>query len=223
MSNKPIQPQRPERRGVMFVVSSPSGAGKTTLTRRMLSEMAGVELSVSATTRKRRPDETEGKHYYFKTREEFEELIKNDELLEWAEVFGNYYGTPRGEVERLQRKGTDVLFDVDWQGARVLKQVMPGDVVSVFVLPPSIAELKSRLEGRPGATPTNVMERLSGAGPDIKRWGEYDFVLINDDVEIAYDELCAILITERLDRRKPSQGARVDKLLYDAEHLELLF
>ncbi|WP_018996142.1 guanylate kinase [Hirschia maritima] len=220
MSNKPIQPERPDRRGVMFVVSSPSGAGKTTLTRRMLKEMNGVELSISATTREMRPDEKDGVHYYFKTREEFERLIEEDELLEWAEVFGNYYGTPRGEVERLQRKGTDVLFDVDWQGARVLKQVMPGDVVSVFILPPSISELKSRLEGRPGANPDAVMQRLSGAGRDIKRWGEYDFVIINDDIEIAYDELCAILVTERLDRRKPSQGARVDKLLDDAEALE---
>ncbi len=220
MSNNPLQPNRPDRRGIMFVVSSPSGAGKTTLTRRMLKEVEGVELSVSATTRAIRPDEEEAVHYYFKTHEDFKSLIGGDQFLEWAQVFEHYYGTPRGKVEPLLRQGIDVLFDVDWQGARMLKQCMPGDVVSVFILPPSIAELKKRLEGRAEATPEAVMKRLLGAGPDIKRWGEYDYVIMNDNIETAYEELRSILYTERLARRKASQGARVDVLLADAEKLE---
>ncbi len=219
MSNNAPSTQKTDRRGMMLVVSSPSGAGKTTLTRRMLEEMPGVELSVSATTRDIRPEEEDGVHYYFKTKSEFEALIAEDGFLEWAKVFENYYGTPRGEVEPLLRQGTDVLFDVDWQGARMLKQVSPGDVVSVFILPPSIPELKARLEGRPGATPEGVRKRLAGAERDIRRWGEYDYVIVNDDLEQAYRDLCAILYTERLSRRKASQGARVDKLLEDAEKL----
>lgn len=216
MSSEPVQPKVPERRGVMLVVSSPSGAGKTTLSRRLLSETDGLEMSVSSTTREKRPGEVEGVHYQFVTHADFESGIEAHQFLEWAKVFDNYYGTPRGRVEDWLRQGVDVVFDVDWQGARALKQVLPGDVVSVFILPPSIAELKRRLEGRPGANPEGVARRLEGAAQDIQRWGEYDHIIVNEDIDRAYDELRAILLTERLKRRFPSLGARVDQLLSDA-------
>lgn len=219
MSSEDHNPAILRRRGVMFVVSSPSGAGKTTLTRRLLDEDTSVEMSVSATTRPMRPGEEEGVHYYFKSHAEFESMIEAGEFLEWARVFENYYGSPRGVVEERLNRGRDVIFDVDWQGARSMKEVLPGDVVSVFILPPSIAELKTRLEGRPEATPESVSARLAGAAKDIKRWGEYDYVIVNDDLETAYKELCAILITERLRRRFAALGARVDQLLDDAEKL----
>ena len=215
----PVQPERAERRGVMFVVSSPSGAGKTTLCRRLLEEVDGVSMSVSATTREKRPGEEDGEHYHFIDHSKFEGMITQDGFLEWARVFENYYGTPRADVEDKLAKGIDVLFDVDWQGARALKQVLPGDVVSVFILPPSITELKRRLEGRPGATPETVSKRLAGAARDIKRWGEYDYVMINEELDAAYAELKAILLTERLSRRAPSLGARVDELIEEAETL----
>ena len=198
------QVKRAERRGVMYVISSPSGAGKTTLSRRLLAEVPGVVMSVSATTREKRPGEDEGIHYHFVDHTEFESEIEKDGFLEWAKVFENYYGTPRARVEALLAEGVDVLFDVDWQGSRALKQVLPGDVVSVFILPPSITELKRRLEGRPGSTPEGVAKRLAGAERDIQRWGEYDYVMINEDLETAYEELKAILLTERLSRRAPS-------------------
>ena len=214
MSNK-----KAERRGVMFVISSPSGAGKTTLSRRLLKEVNGVVMSVSATTREIRPGEEDGVHYHFVKHADFEQKIEQDGFIEWAKVFEHYYGTPRADVEDKLAKGVDVLFDVDWQGARALKQVMPGDVVSVFILPPSIIELKRRLEGRPGATDENVAKRLAGAARDIQRWGEYDYVMINEDLDPAYEELKAILLTERLSRRAPSLGARVDALIEEAEKL----
>ncbi|MEM6626237.1 MAG: guanylate kinase [Pseudomonadota bacterium] len=206
-----------ERRGVMLVVSSPSGAGKTTLCRRILEEMDDAVLSISATTRDIRPDEADGVHYHFKDKAGFQSMIAGDEFLEWALVHEHYYGTPRGQVEAHLRAGIDVVFDVDWQGARAMKQAMPGDVASVFVLPPSIPELQARLEGRPGATDIGVAKRLAGAARDIRRWGEYDYAIVNDDIDEAYEELRAILISERSRRRLPSLGARVDKLLDDAE------
>ncbi len=216
MSSEPQQPSRPDRRGMMLVVSSPSGAGKTTLSRRLIQETAGLEMSVSSTTREIRPGETEGVHYHFVKKDAFESGIECDQFLEWAKVFENYYGTPRGQVEDWLSRGIDVVFDVDWQGARALKQVLPGDVVSVFILPPSIAELQRRLEGRQGATPESVKKRLAGAAEDIQRWGEYDHIIVNEDIDKAYEELRAILLTERLARRFPSLGARVDQLLKDA-------
>ena len=217
MSNKLQQPSNPDRRGVMFVVSSPSGAGKTTLSRRLIAETPGLEMSVSATTREKRPGEEEGVAYHFLTKAEFEKKIAQNAFLEWARVFENYYGTLRDKVEDWLRAGTDVVFDVDWQGARAMKQLMPGDVASVFILPPSIEELKRRLEGRSGATAEGVAARLAGAEQDIQRWGEYDYVIVNEDIDVAYQELRAILLTERLARRKASLGQRVDKLLRDAQ------
>ncbi len=207
-------PERP-RRGVMFVISSPSGAGKTTLCRRLITEVPGVQLSISATTRPSRPGEANGVDYHFVSQEKFQEMIDRDEFLEWAKVFKNFYGTPRSEVETRLVSGTDVVFDVDWQGARALKTIRPGDVCSVFILPPSIAQLKQRLEGRPGSDAKIVQSRLAGAGQDILRWGEYDYAIINDNLDTAFAELRAILMMERIRRTRASMGIMVDQLLKD--------
>lgn len=210
------QNQHRPRRGVMFVISSPSGAGKTTLCRRLISEVPGVQLSVSATTRSPRPGESDGADYHFRSVQEFEDMIDRDEFLEWAKVFKNFYGTPRSEVEARLVAGTDVVFDVDWQGARALKTIRPGDVCSVFILPPSLAQLKQRLEGRPGADEKSVQSRLDGAGQDILRWGEYDYAIVNDNLDTAFAELRAILYVERNKRARASLGIAVDQLLKDA-------
>ena len=215
MSSDPAQRERP-RRGVMFVISSPSGAGKTTLCRRLISEVPGVQLSVSATTRSPRPGETDGVDYHFRSVAQFEQMIDEDEFLEWAKVFKNFYGTPRSEVEARLVAGMDVVFDVDWQGARALKTIRPGDVCSVFILPPGLAQLKSRLEGRPGADEKSVQSRLDGAGQDILRWGEYDFAIVNDNLDAAFADLKAILYVERMKRQRASLGIMVDQLLKDA-------
>lgn len=203
------------RRGVMFVISSPSGAGKTTLCRRLITEVPGVQLSISATTRLARPGENDGVDYHFRTQAQFQKMIDNGEFLEWAKVFKNYYGTPHSEVEDRLVAGVDVVFDVDWQGARALKTIRPGDVVSVFILPPSIAQLKHRLEGRPGSDAKSVDSRLAGAGQDILRWGEYDFAIVNDNLDTAFTELRAVLMTERIKRTRASMGIMVDQLLKD--------
>jgi guanylate kinase len=199
----------------MFVISSPSGAGKTTLCRRLITEVPGVQLSISATTRPARPGEANGTDYHFRSEEQFQDMIDRDEFLEWAKVFKNFYGTPRSEVETRLVSGIDVVFDVDWQGARALKTIRPGDVCSVFILPPSIAQLKQRLEGRPGSDPKSVQSRLAGAGQDILRWGEYDYAIINDNLDTAFAELRAILMTERIRRTRASMGIMVDQLLKD--------
>jgi len=208
-------PERP-RRGVMFVISSPSGAGKTTLCRRLITEVPGVQLSISATTRAMRPGEANGVDYHFVSREEFQQKIDRDDFLEWAKVFQHFYGTPRSEVEARLVAGIDVVFDVDWQGARALKTIRPGDVASVFILPPSIAQLKHRLEGRPGADAKSVANRLNGAGRDILRWGEYDYAIVNDNLDTAFAELRAILMAERIERTRASLGPVVDQLLKDS-------
>lgn len=215
MSSERRQRDRP-RRGVMFVISSPSGAGKTTLCRRLIAEVPGVELSISATTRPARPGEADGVDYHFRSVEQFEKMIDADEFLEWAKVFKNFYGTPRSEVEARLVAGMDVVFDVDWQGARALKTIRPGDVVSVFILPPSHSQLRQRLEGRPGADAKSVQSRLDGAGQDILRWGEYDYAIVNDDLDAAFSELRAILYTERNRRARASLGIMVDQLLKEA-------
>jgi guanylate kinase len=211
----PAQKVRP-RRGIMLVISSPSGAGKTTLCSRIISEVPGVELSISATTREPRPNERDGSDYHFRSVAQFQEMIDHDEFLEWAKVFKNFYGTPRSEVESRLVSGMDVVFDVDWQGARALKTIRPGDVVSIFILPPSLAQLKRRLEGRPGADSKSVQSRLDGAGQDILRWGEYDYAIVNDNLDTAFAEIRSILITERNKRVRASLGIMVDQLLKDA-------
>jgi guanylate kinase len=190
------------RRGIMLVLSSPSGAGKTTLTRNLLDQETKVTLSISVTTRERRSSEIEGVHYYFKTRRQFEQMRDGGELLEWAEVHGNFYGTPREPVERALVEGRDVLFDIDWQGTRQLLDKMRDDVVSVFVLPPSADELKARLERRAEDSAQVIAQRLQNAVEEISHWREYDYILVNRDLDDSFARLRAILTAERLKRVK---------------------
>ncbi len=194
---------RPPRRGLMFVLSSPSGAGKTTLSRRLLAEDSGILLSVSATTRPPRPGEVDGTDYYFVTPDRFAEMVAQDELLEWATVFGNRYGTPRGPVEAALHAGRDVLFDIDWQGTQQLQQTdAASDLVRVFILPPDLAELERRLTTRATDPADVIAGRMARARDEISHWGEYDYILINDDAEICLGEIRSILHAERLRRKR---------------------
>lgn len=190
------------RRGLMLVLSSPSGAGKTTLSRRLLEAEKGIEMSVSVTTRAMRPGEVDGKDYIFEQPEEFADLRDTGALLEWAEVFGNYYGTPKAPVDGALSKGRDILFDIDWQGTQQLRESMREDLVSVFVLPPSAEALGERLKTRALDSPEVVADRMSKASGELSHWAEYDYVIINTDVEVALEELRAILAAERLKRTR---------------------
>ena len=204
------------RRGIMLVVSSPSGAGKTTLTRNLLEQEENVSLSISVTTRARRASEIDGVHYHFIPRRRFESMRDADELLEWAEVHGNYYGTPREPVETALTAGRDMLFDIDWQGTQQLYAKMRADVVSVFVLPPSASELKARLERRAEDSGDVITRRLRNAAEEIPHWNEYDYVLVNRDLDKSFARLRAILTAERLKRvLKPSLQGFVAELLAD--------
>jgi len=190
------------RRGLMLVLSSPSGAGKTTLSRMLLKAERNVTLSISMTTRPRRPNEKHGRHYYFVSQARFDAMIKRKAFLEWARVFGNCYGTPRAPVERALRRGHDVLFDVDWQGTQQLREKAPDDLVSVFVLPPSASELKRRLKKRAQDTHDVITARMSKAAGEMSHWAEYDYVVVNRDLKRAFVELRAILAAERLKRAR---------------------
>ena len=202
------------RRGIMLIVSSPSGAGKTTLTRNLLDKEENVSLSISVTTRARRTSEIDGIHYKFLTQRQFESMRAGGELLEWAEVHGNFYGTPREPVETALAEGRDVLFDIDWQGTQQLYESMRHDVVSVFVLPPAAEELKLRLERRAEDTPEIIGRRLKNAAEEIPHWEEYDYVLVNRDLEKSFIRLRGILTAERLKRvRKEDIQDFVDDLL----------
>jgi len=205
------------RRGIMLVVSSPSGAGKTTLTRNLLEQEENVSLSISVTTRPRRASEIDGVHYHFlPSRRRFEAMRDADELLEWAEVHGNFYGTPREPVETALSAGRDMLFDIDWQGTQQLYAKMRADVVSVFVLPPSAAELKTRLERRAEDPGDVIIRRLRNAAEEIPHWIEYDYVLVNRDLDKSFARLRAILTAERLKRvLKPNLQGFVAELLAD--------
>jgi guanylate kinase len=208
------------RRGIMLIVSSPSGAGKTTLTRNLLDKEENVSLSISVTTRPRRSSEIDGIHYKFISRRQFELMRDGGELLEWAEVHGNFYGTPREPVEAALAQGRDVLFDIDWQGTLQLYESMRDDVVSVFVLPPTAEELKLRLERRAEDTPEIIVRRLKNAADEIPHWQEYDYVLVNRDLEKSFLRLRGILTAERLKRvHKDDIQAFVDTLLSDLKAL----
>ncbi|MBX3581529.1 MAG: guanylate kinase [Rhizobiaceae bacterium] len=188
----------------MLVLSSPSGAGKSTIARNLLEEDKQFELSVSVTTRPRRGSEIDGRHYHFKSLREFEILRDNDALLEWAEVHGNYYATPREPAERAMAEGRDMLFDIDWQGATQLREKMRGDIVSIFILPPSMTELKARLTRRAEDQEAVIATRLKNARDEIEHWTEYDYVVINDDLQLAFHQVEAIVAAERLRRdRRP--------------------
>jgi guanylate kinase len=191
-----------ERRGLMFVLSSPSGAGKTTLSRLLIDRMPGLTLSVSATTRPMRPGERDGVDYRFVDRTRFETMVKHDELLEWATVFDNRYGTPRAPVEIALSAGTDVLFDIDWQGTQQLREKARADVVSVFILPPSAADLEKRLHTRAQDSDAVIRDRMSRATHELSHWAEYDYIVINHDVDEAFAEVQSILKAERLKRER---------------------
>ncbi len=209
------------RRGIMLVVSSPSGAGKTTLTRNLLEQEENVGLSISVTTRARRASEIDGIHYRFITKRRFEAMRDGDELLEWAEVHGNYYGTPREPVETALGAGRDMLFDIDWQGTQQLYAKMRTDVVSVFVLPPSAAELRTRLERRAEDSGEVITRRLRNAAEEIPHWNEYDYVLVNRDLDKSFTRLRAILTAERLKRvLKPNLHSFVAELLADLRKID---
>jgi guanylate kinase len=203
MSNKPSDFGQPlERRGLMLVLSSPSGAGKTTLTRRLLASDPGLRLSISVTTRPQRPGEREGVDYLFRSNDDFGIMVNKDEFLEHAKVFGNYYGTPRAPVEEAIEAGIDVIFDVDWQGTQQLKQKAHDDLVSVFVLPPSMRALELRLRARGQDRGEVIAERMARAEAEISHWPEYDYIIINDDIDRAESEVRAILVAERLKRHR---------------------
>jgi guanylate kinase len=186
-------------------MSSPSGAGKTTLSRRLLAADRNITMSVSVTTRNPRPGEIEGSDYYFISKERFAAMRDNGELLEWAEVFGNFYGTPRKPVEEALEQGRDVLFDIDWQGTQQLAQAMEDDLVRIFILPPSAEELRLRLIKRAQDSAAVVAKRMAEASREISHWPEYDYVIVNDDLESAHARIAAILTAERL-RRKRQTG-----------------
>lgn len=190
------------RRGLMLVLSSPSGAGKTTLSRRLLAEDPGVTLSISVTTRKMRPGEQDGRDYSFIDRRKFNALVENDELLEYAEVFDNSYGTPKKPVMDALAAGRDVLFDIDWQGTQQLREKARTDLVSVFVLPPSIPELECRLRARAQDDYDTILHRMSKAADEMSHWAEYDYVIINREIEQAFADVKAILAAERLKRAR---------------------
>ncbi len=192
------------RRGLMLVLSSPSGAGKSTIARNLLEDDAGFELSVSYTTRERRGSEIDGVHYHFVSQREFERLRDGDALLEWAEVHGNYYATPREPAELAMSEGRDMLFDIDWQGADQLRETMPADVVSVFILPPSLAELKARLLRRAEDQERVIEQRLKNARAEIEHWRKYDYVVVNDDLDRAFHAVQCIVAAERLRRDRRS-------------------
>ena len=194
--------QDTERRGLLLVLSSPSGAGKTAISQALLEREAALEMSVSVTTRPMRPNETDGVDYRFIDAGRFARLVSRGDLLEHATVFGNRYGTPRGPVERSLASGRDVLFDIDWQGTQQLVQHARDDVVSIFILPPSMAELKHRLESRAQDSAEVVSARMARAGEEISHWAEYDYVIVNRDLERSVADAVTILHAERLRRRR---------------------
>ena len=205
------------RRGMILILSSPSGAGKTTLTRMLIEDSAlDLTLSVSVTTRKRRSSEVDGIHYRFLIdRREFERMKAAGDLLEWAEVHGNAYGTPREPVEKVLAQGRDVLLDVDWQGAKQVRERLGDDVVSIFVLPPSMRELRARLERRAEDTASSIEARFESARREIERWRDYHYVVVNDDLKRAYRDVVAIVTAERLRARRIESGVEqlVERLM----------
>ena len=210
MSNSPSR--RPDRRGVCLVVAAPSGAGKSSITRALLAADPELELSVSATTRAPRAGESDGVHYHFRTPEAFATMVEQREMLEWAIVFGNSYGTPRAAVENALLNGRDVVFDIDWQGHQQLREALPGDVVSVFILPPTLSTLESRLQARGDAAP-EIARRMQAARKEISHWSEFDHVVINQNFDTALGAVHSVLNAARTARtRLPGLSAFVAEL-----------
>jgi guanylate kinase len=191
-----------DRRGILFIVSSPSGAGKSTISRMLLEQEPGLEMSISATTRPPRPGEVDGTDYHFVTLARFKDMVGDNEFLEWAHVFDHRYGTPRAPVEKALAEGRDVLFDVDWQGAQQLYQQVGGDVVRVFIFPPSLPELERRLRARGTDSEEIIAGRMARAAAEISHWDGYDYVLVNDDVQRCFEDVQTILRAERLKRSR---------------------
>ena len=193
-----------QRRGLMFVLSSPSGAGKTTITRALLKNNPDMVISISATTRPRRPGEIDGQDYYFVDIPEFNAMVDNREMLEHAKVFGNYYGTPRQPVEEALQRGQDVIFDIDWQGTQQLREIARDDLVTVFILPPGAKELERRLRSRAQDNEETIRHRMDKAADEMTHYSEYDYVLINNNIEVAIQQAQLILDAERLKRHRMS-------------------
>ncbi len=199
-----LDDMKAQRRGIMIVLSSPSGAGKTTLTRKLLKENPDMAMSVSATTRAPRTGEEEGIDYYFIGKNKFVEMVDNDAFLEHAKVFDNFYGTPRAPVEQALNAGRDVVFDIDWQGAQQLTQAAGDDLVKIFILPPNMRELESRLKNRAQDTDEVIAKRMAKSEAEISHWAEYDYVIVNENIDTAIDELRTIVAAERMRRgRQP--------------------
>ena len=190
------------RRGLLLILSSPSGAGKSTLALRLMERDPTLKFSVSATTRAPRAGEVDGREYYFRNRDAFESMVKSGDMLEHAEVFGNLYGSPKQPVVDAMENGRDVVFDIDWQGGQQIKQAMRDDVVSIFILPPSIADLEKRLRGRGQDSTAIIADRMAKSRSEISHWPEYDYVLVNQDLPAAFEELKSIVIAERLKRER---------------------
>ena len=190
------------RRGMLFILSSPSGAGKTTISRRLLTADDEIELSVSATTRSPRAGEVDGIDYHFISEEKFRAMVERDQFYEWAEVFGNLYGTPKGYIRQGLKEGRDFLFDIDWQGTQQLYQKDQQDAVSVFILPPSLTELRRRLESRAQDSADVIDARMDRARAEISHWAEYDYVVVNDDVDECFSKVREILHAERMKRTR---------------------
>ena len=201
----PHLPNRFSRRGILFIVSSPSGAGKSTIARKLLAAEPGLEMSVSATTRAPRPGEVDGKDYHFVTVDRFREMVAANEFLEWAHVFGHRYGTPRAPVDKALGEGRDVLFDIDWQGAQQLYQQAGGDVVRTFIFPPSMEELERRLRARRTDSDDVIDGRMARAAEEISHWDGYDYVLVNDDADACFKQVRTILGAERLKRSRQTR------------------
>ena len=202
MADQTTSTNAEQRRGLMFILSSPSGAGKTTISRMLLMADDEIKLSVSATTRPRRPGEVDGIDYYFVSDTEFERMVDNDDFYEWAIVFGHRYGTPKSHIHKGLKEGQDFLFDIDWQGTQQLYQKDQQDVVRVFILPPSLAELRHRLESRAQDSAEVIDARMERARGEISHWAEYDYVVINDDVDQCFAKVREILHAERMKRSR---------------------
>lgn len=202
LASRTDDPHKFRRRGVLFVLSSPSGAGKSTISRMLLESDATLRMSVSATTRAMRPGERDGVDYHFVDLPRFREMVADGEFLEWAHVFGHRYGTPAKPVDDILASGSDVLFDIDWQGAQQLHQLAGGDVVRVFILPPSLEELERRLRARATDSEEVITARMSRAASEIAHWDGYDYVLVNDDAAKCFEQVRTILQAERLRRSR---------------------
>lgn len=213
-------PDKIARRGLMLVISSPSGAGKSTIAHHLLEDDPTLGISISVTTRPKRPSEIAGKHYHFVTIPQFERMRESDQLLEWAEVHGNFYGTPREPVEMAMAEGRDMLFDIDWQGAEQLQEKMSADVVSIFILPPTMTELQSRLHRRAEDTEEVIRTRLLNSRSEIEHWRDYNYVIVNDDLDNAFRSVKSIVYAERLRRdRRHGMFEFVTKLLEEEPKL----